>query len=125
MWFSPLVRDNVAISLLKGQLNGGVVIKVKEEECFATQHCTEDGVRGSVLPSEANSVWVMSQRNLLDCVTFQVTDSQSTIIRAQGQQILHMVMKGQQYTMHSQKHQHFAEQGQSILCCPICQDMHA
>lgn len=91
MWCSPLVGDNAAISLLEGKFNRGVVVKVKEKECFTAQYCTEDGIRRGILPSKANSVRVMSQWNLLDCVAFQITDSQSPIIRPQGQQILQTV----------------------------------
>ena len=79
---------NVAVSLLKGELNGGVVVQVKEEECLAAQYGTEDGVRSSLFPPEGNSGWFMPQRNLVDSVTFQVVDSQSSVIRPQSQQIL-------------------------------------
>ena len=54
------MRHYVAVSLLKGKLNGGVVIQVKEEECLATQYGTEDGIRSSLFPSKANCAWIVS-----------------------------------------------------------------
>ena len=98
---SPLVGHNAAVSLLEGQLYGGVVVQVKEEESLATQCSAEEGVGSGSLPSKADRVWIVSQWNLVYGVALQVVDGQRPILGPQSQQILQSAPKGQQCISHT------------------------